>query len=163
MEGLADPTPHVNWSEERIARERGRIRFMGIVGAIEYAAAAVVVAVMRGSLPYEAPLRHAAIPIVIACLVPIAYLTMKVFDGVLIMGNPRPTKPRAALVVRAGLTNLIGIGALVVFLLCGEVYWAGAVYVLGIPAALGILRRIGAYTRVMENLGRGVGPSAPES
>jgi len=82
---------------------------------------------------------------------------------VLIMGNPRPTKPRAALVVRAGLTNLIGLEALAVFLLCGDIYWVGAVYVLGIPAVFGLLRRIGAYTKVMENLARGVGPAAPES
>ena len=71
------------------------------------------------------------------------------------MGSPRPTKARAALLTRSIITNFIGLASLLVFIHSDELRWPTIIWLLGIPAAVGLLRRIGAYQRVMEQIARG--------
>ena len=149
------PEPKPLWPDDRIATEARRIRWVAVAGAAQYAIPAVVVAVLRGEAPFRIPGYHIAIPIILACLSLLAYVLMPLFDGVLTIGEPRPTKARAALMMRCVLTNTIGLAALLVFFQSAELVWPGVIYALGIPGAAGIIRRIPAYQTVMERTARG--------
>jgi len=150
-----ETTRFAGWDDGRITREKAKIRAAAFLGAVEYLAAPILVAILRGASPIDIGGYHVAIPIVVVCLIPLAYIMMKFFDGVLIMGSPRPTKARAALVTRSIITNFIGLASLLVFLHSGELRWPTIIWLLGIPAAIGLIRRIGAYQRVMERIARG--------
>lgn len=147
--------PKPLWSDDRIAKEARRIRWVAVAGAVQYTAPAIVVAALRGQAPFRIPGYHVAIPIALVCLSLFSHILMKLFDGVLTIGDLRPTKARAALMMRCILTNAIGLAALLVFFQSGELVWPAVIYALGIPGAAGIIRRIPAYQTVMERIARG--------
>ncbi|MGQ9730054.1 MAG: hypothetical protein ACUVX8_02155, partial [Candidatus Zipacnadales bacterium] len=116
----------------------------------------IIVAVMRGQTPWEAPGLHVGIPIGFICLLPAAYLLMPLCDGVLLLGSPRPTTPRAAMLVRCIIADTIALVSLVLFFLTGEIRWWPLVYwLLGLPAVVGIFRRVGAYQAAMKRIATG--------
>ena len=149
----------VIWPEEMIASEKRRLRRTGLAAVVLYFAPIAVVAALRGQSPWEIPHFHIAIPIVLICLLPVAYFLMPMFDGVLVFGSVRPTTPRAALFVRCVVTDAIAVAAVYLFLHSGEPMWPVVYWLLGLPAALGILRRIGAYQSAMERIATGREPS----
>jgi len=143
----------VSEPEDQIRRERGRIRRTAVIGAAVAVAPAIVVAVLRGQSPWHIPYGHVAIPIVILCLlIPGSYILMPLFDGVLILGRARLTGPRAALLVRCLLTDLMGLAALWVFFHLNSVAWFAVLWGLSLPGTWGILRRVRAYERVLERM-----------
>jgi hypothetical protein len=147
----------VIWPEELIVREKRRLRGTAFVAAVLYFAPPVVVAALRGVSPWVIPHFHVAIPIVLICLLPLAYLMMPMFDGVLALGSVRPTTPRAALVARCVITDTIAALSLYLFFHSGELLWPSIYWLLGVPAAFGILRRISAYQAALERIaGTGV-------
>jgi len=143
------------WSEEQIAREKRRLRGTGLVAVALYFVPVVVLAALKGRSPWEIAYFHLAIPIVLICLLPVAYLLMPLFDSVLVFGAPRPTTARAALLTRCLITDAMAVVSLYLFFHSGELLWPGIYWALGLPAALGILRRIAAYQRAMERIATG--------
>jgi hypothetical protein len=77
---------------------------------------------------------------------------MPLFDGTLLLGQPRVTSPRAALTIRCLLTDLIAFAALGVFIHGNTLTWFAVIWALSLPAAFGILRRIGAYGRALDRI-----------
>ncbi len=148
----------VIWPEEMVAREKRRLRRTGLAAVLLYLLPPVLCAVLRGRSPWVIPHFHVAIPIVLICLLPLAYFLMPMFDGVLAFGSVRPTTPRAALFVRCVITDAIAVLSVYLFLHSGELMWPAAYWILGLPAALGILRRIGAYQAAMERIATGQQP-----
>jgi len=145
----------VIWPEELIAREKARLRGTGLTAVALYFAPPVVVAALRAQSPWEIPHFHVAIPLALIGLLPVAYFLMPMFDGVLVFGSVRPTTPRAALFARCAIVD--GIAALAVYLFfhSGAPAWPAAYWILGLPAAFGILRRISAYQTAMERIATG--------
>ena len=66
-----------------------------------------------------------------------------------------PTTPRAALFVRCVIADAIAVLAFYLFVHSGEILWPTVYWALGLPAAFGILRRIGAYQTAMERIATG--------
>jgi hypothetical protein len=143
------------WPAELVEREKRSIRRTALVGGLLPLVPAVVVALLHGRPPVTIPYYHVAIGIAIVCLVPGLYLVMPFFDGALMLGRQRLTGPRAALLVRCTVTNLVSALAFYVFLHSGDWRWFAAVWALSLPAAAGILRRIGAYVKVLERTASG--------
>jgi hypothetical protein len=149
----------VNYPEDEVRRERGRLRRTAILGAIFPLVALVVVLWFRGVAPWAIPYYHVAIPIALLCVAfPAAYVMMPLFDGVLILGRPRITGPRAALLMRCGLTALLSLLALWVFFHSRSIVWFAVLWTLSLPAAVGIARRIGAYERALDRIASGEAP-----
>jgi hypothetical protein len=145
----------VLWPEEMIVQEKHRLRRTGVAAVVLYFAPIVAVAALRGRSPWEIPHFHIAIPIVLICLLPVAYFLMPMFDGVLVFGSARPTTARAALFVRCAIADAIAVLSFYLFIHSGELMWPVIYWALGLPAALGILRRIGAYQSAMERIATG--------
>jgi len=145
----------VRWPEETINQEKRRLRGLGVTGFVLYFAPVAVGAALRGQSPWEIGHFHVAIPIALICLLPVAYFLMPMFDGVLAFGSARPTKPRAALFARCVVVDAIAALTVYLFLHSGALAWPAAYWILGLPAAFGILRRIGAYQGAMERIATG--------
>jgi hypothetical protein len=143
------------WPDEMIRREKGNLFRTGAAGAAFYLAPVVAVTVLKGASPWEMAHFHIAIPIVLICLLPVAYLVMPLVDGVLVLGSVRPTTPRAALFVRCFIADAIAVLAFYLFVHSGELLWPAVYWALGLPAAFGVLRRIGAYQAAMERIATG--------
>ena len=143
------------WSEELMRREKRHLVRTAALGAAFYLVPPVVVGLLRGVSPWEIPHFHIAIPIILICLLPVAYLLTPLVDGVLVLGSVRPTTPRAALFVRCVIADAIAVLALYLFIHSGEILWPTVYWALGLPAAFGILRRIGAYQGAMERIATG--------
>jgi hypothetical protein len=139
-------------SEDMVAAEKRRITRTALVGAVLYLVPLAVVAFLRGESPWEIPYYHLAIPIVVLVLIPLFYVLMPLFDGVLLFGQPRITTPRAALIARCVLANTISLLALWVFFHGQTLTWFLILWALGLPAACGIVRRIGAYRRAVDRI-----------
>ena len=145
--------------EDEVRGERGRLRRTAIAGAAFPLVPLGVVVWLRGVSPWVIPHYHVAIPIVILCVAfPVAYLLMPLFDGVLILGRPRVTGPRAALLIRSGLTAFLALLALWVFLHSRSILWFAVLWTLSLPAAVGIVRRIRAYERALDRIASGETP-----
>jgi hypothetical protein len=143
------------WTDEQVTREKGRLRRTAFLGAAAYLIPPIVAAALQLHSPREFPGFHVAIPIVLICLLPVAYALMSLFDSVLVLGTPRPTTARAALLARCTLTGMIGVLALYLFFHSPDLRWPAVYWALGLPAAVGILRRIPAYQRAMERIAVG--------
>jgi hypothetical protein len=143
------------WSEDMIGREKRRLRGMGTTGFLLYFVPVLTGAALRGQSPWELPHFHTAIPIVLLCLLPLAYFLMPMFDGVLVLGSVRPTTPRAALFVRCVIVDGIALLSVYLLLHSGAVVWPGVYWLAGLPAALGLLLRIRAYQTAMERIATG--------
>lgn len=143
------------WSEELRRRERRLLRRTALAAVALYAVPPVVVALLHGQAPWELPHFHVAIPIALLVLLPLAYLIMPLADGVLVLGSVRPTTPRAALLVRCAIVDGVAVISLYLFLHSGELLWPTLYWMAGLPATVGVLRRIGAYQRAMERIATG--------
>lgn len=139
-------------AEEIVAAEERRVACTALVGVCFYVVPLGVVALLRGESPWDIPYYHLAIPIVALVLTPVFYLLMPLFDSVLVFGQPRLTTPRAALMARCVLTNAMGVLALWVFFHGQSVRWFLVLWTLGLPAAFGIIRRIGAYKAAIDRM-----------
>jgi len=149
--------------EDQLQRERGRIRRAALLGALFPLVPLIVVAALRGESPWQSPYYHVAVPIVVLCVVyPVCYLLMPLVDGVLILGTPRFTGPRAALLVRSGLTAFMALAALGLFFYAPSIAWFAALWTLSLPAAIGIARRVGAYERALDRIVHGETPAPTE-
>jgi hypothetical protein len=137
-------------AEEIVDAEKRRVELTAWVGACLYLVPLGVVALLRGESPGDIPYYHLAIPIAALVLTPVLYLLMPLFDSVIVFGQPRLTTPRAALMARCVLTNAMGILALWVFFHGQSVRWFLVLWALGLPAAFGIIRRIGAYKAAID-------------
>jgi len=60
--------------------------------------------------------------------------------------------------VRCVIADAVAILAFYLFAHSGELLWSAIYWTLGLPAALGVLRRIGAYQNSMERIARGEVP-----
>jgi len=145
------------WPEELVVREKRRLWRTGLVAGVLYLVPVAVVACLGGESRWVIPHFHIAIPIVLIGLLPLVYLLMPVVDGVLVLGSVRPTTPRAALFVRCVIVEGIAAFALCLFFQWGEGTWPAVYWVLGLPAAFGVLRRIPAYQAALERIVRGEG------
>ncbi len=139
-------------TDEIVVVEKRRVTLTALVGACLYIVPLCVVAFLRGESPWEIPYYHIAVPIVALVLTPVFYVLMPLFDSVLVFGEPRITTPRAAVIARCVLANAMSVLALWVFFHGGSVTWFLVLWALGLPAAFGILRRIGAYKGAIDRI-----------
>lgn len=143
------------WTEELIEKERRRLLTTALTAVALYGVPPAFVAVMRGHSPWVLPHFHVAIPAVLLALLPVAYLVMPLADGVLVLGSVRPTTPRAALLVRCVIVEGMALISVYLFLHSDGLLWPALYWAAGLPAAVGIIRRIGAYQRAMERIATG--------